>query len=443
MPQNIEGGCQMNINSELLKEKIQAGMGAFAENRYIKSISNGMSSMMTPIIVGSVFTMLANLPIPAYQSFIGKYGINKILSLTISATVNIMALFAVFFIAYHLAKQYQKNGPMAGMLALINFLIVTPLGELKNGDKVISYLPFDWLGAKGLFVAIIVALVTARLYILFIDHDVAIKMPDSVPPAIASSFATLIPGFATSILALIVATICKLTPFGSLSQMIYSCIQIPMEGLGGTFGALIIMDIVIGLLWFFGIHGTFIVYLGIMLPIYMSLDMQNLAAYQAGLPLPHIIGREFFMSYVIFSGTGATIGLNLLMLFKAKSKQYKILGKLAFPTSIFGINEPLAFGTPIVLNPVMLLPYLITPILCSTIAYVSTLIGLVPRLCGVQLPSPTPMIITGFMEGGWRAAALQVVLLFVSIAAYYIPFKIVDKKAYELEQADNSSQVAE
>lgn len=432
----------MSINAEALKDKVQSGMGAFAENKYIKSISNGMASMMTPIIVGSIFTMFINLPIPAYQRFITSHGITNILNLTVSATVNIMALFAVFFIAYHFAKQNKKNGPMSGMLALISFLIVTPLGELKNGDKVTYYLSFDWLGAKGLFVAILMGLITAKLYVFLIDHNVMIRLPDSVPPAISSSFATLIPGFATSIVALLIATVCKMTPFGSLSQIIYSCIQTPLEGLGGTFGALLIMDIAIGILWFFGIHGTFIIWLGIMMPIYLSLDMQNLAAYQAGQPLPNIIGREFFMCFVIFSGTGATIGLNLLMLFKAKSKQYKILGKLALPTSIFGINEPLAFGVPIVLNPIMLLPYLLTPILCSTIAYVSTLIGLVPRLSGVQLPSPTPMIITGFMEGGWRAALLQVILLLLSVAIYYIPFKIIDQKAYELEQADKASKEA-
>lgn len=413
-------------------------MGAFANNRYIKAISNGMIFIMTPIIVGSIFTLLVFLPVKPYTEFINAHGLVPILSLPINFTTNIMALLAVFFIAYNLAQQFKKDGSMAGLLALVSFLIITPTGEAKIGDKTISFIAFEWIGAKGLFVAIVVALITARIYIWCQNKGITVKMPDSVPPAVSKSFGGLIPGFITVILSITISGIFKQTPWKSLDQMIYSCIQVPLEGLGGSYGALIIVLLVIGILWFFGIHGTSIVFAGLMSPIYLALDMQNLTAYQAGAPMPNIIGYQFFVCYVIFSGTGATIGMALLMAFRAKSKQYRILGKLAIPTSIFNINEPILFGTPIVLNPYTLLPFLMTPILNSSIAYFVTAIGLVPRLSGVQIPWPTPIIASGIIEGGWRIAILQLVLVAVSIAVYYIPFLVLDKKAQE--QAGGNSE---
>lgn len=428
----------MKMN-EKTQEKVQSIAAAFAGNKYIQSISKAMMFIITPIIIGSIFTLLANLPIKSYTNFLDSHGITPILNLPATFTTNIMAVLSVFFIAYFLAKQFKKDGTMAGMLALISFFIITPLGDLKTKDGVTNYIPFDWLGAKGLFAAMLVGLITARLYVWFVDKGFTIKMPDSVPPAVSTSFAGLIPGFATSIIALLVAAIFKATPFGSLDQLIYTCIQIPLEGLSGTFGAFIIVNIVIGILWFFGIHGTNIVLLGVMYPLYLALDMQNLAAYQAGKALPNIIGYQFFVCYVIFSGTGATIGLTLLMAFRAKSKQYRTLGRLALPTSIFNINEPITFGTPIVLNPYMLIPYLLAPIMTGSVAYVATVIGLVPRLNGVQIPWSTPIIASGIIEGSWRIAVLQVVLVAVSFAVYYIPFKFIDKKAYAQEHADESS----
>lgn len=414
-----------------IQGKIQESMGAFANNKYIKSISNGMLFIMTPIIVGSIFTLLVNLPIPAYLEFIKNAGLSGILALPVHFTSDIMALFASFFIAYSLAKQFGQDGGMAGLLSLICFLILTPLGSIENGPQ---YISFDWLGAKGLIVAMIVALVISRIYVFFVAKGITIKMPESVPPAVSNSFGGLIPGFAAVILSLVVAALFKSTSFGSLDQMIYTCLQVPLEHIGGSLGALIFLDVFICVLWFFGIHGTSVA-LGIIMPLYVSLDMQNLAAFQAGTQLPNIIGWEFFVCFVIVTGTGVTIGLTLLMAFRAKSQQYKILGRLALPTSLFNINEPITFGTPIVLNPFMLVPFIAAPIANSVIAYIAIATGLVPRLNGVQIPWPTPMIISGFFEGGWRVAALQVVLVFVSVLIYYFPFKIIDAKAYELEKS--------
>jgi PTS system cellobiose-specific IIC component len=432
----------VKILSEKAQNRIQTQMGKFAENKYMKSISNGMIFIMTPIIVGSFFTLFANFPIPAYTDFIKARGIATLLNIPINFTTNIMAVIAVFAIAYNLAQQFKEDGVMAGILALISFLIVTPLGEVKIKNVATDYIPFDWLGAKGLFVAILVGLLTARIYVFCLQKGLSIKMPDGVPPAVSKSFSALIPGFITSTLALIVASIFKITPFGSVDQFIFTFIQTPLQGLSGSFGATLVVVFAISFLWIFGLHGTNIIFAGIMQPLYLALDMQNMAAYSAGQPMPNIVGYQFFVCYVIFSGTGVTIGLTLLMTFCAKSKQYKILGRLGLPTSIFNINEPVIFGTPIVLNPVVAPFFILTPLVTSTIAYVATAIGLVPPCSGVQIPWPTPIIASGILEGSWKIAVLQVVLVIISVAIYSIPFKKLDKAAYEQEQKAQKAQEA-
>jgi len=421
-----------------LQNNISSGMGAFANNKYIKAVSNGMVFIMTPIIIGSIFTLLGNIPINGYSDYLSAHGISQILNLASNFTTNIMAILTVFTVSYSLAKEFKKNASdsaMAGLLSIIGFFIVTPLSQTKIDNVLTDYVSFDWIGEKGLFVAIIIGLLTSRIYIYCLDKGFTIKMPKGVPPAVSSSFAALIPGFTIAILSLIIAAVFKLTPYGSLDQLIYTCVQIPLQGVGGSFGGLLVVIIGVGILWFFGLHGDNILIMGLLYPIYLALDMQNLQAYQAGKVLPNIVGYQFIVCYTEVAGTGITIGLALLMVFLAKSKQFKIIGKLAIPTSCFEINEPVIFGTPIVLNPIMLAPFLLTPLVCSIFAYVATAIGLVPRLNGVQIPWSTPPIISGILEGSWKIAVLQVVIIAISVAIYYIPFKIMDKRAYEMEQS--------
>ena len=182
----------------------------------------------------------------------------------------------------------------------------------------------------------------------------------------------------------------------------------------------------------FGIHGGLVMY-SVAVPLWLSMDYANLAAYNAGDPLPYILGYAFGMLFFQFSGTGNTIGLNLLML-KAKSKRYRTLGKLALPAGICGVNEPIIFGTPIVLNPMLAIPFILNPLISGTLAYLLTIIGILPRLNGIFMFG-IPFGISGFLAGGWRVAAFQLLILIpLSIISYYPFFKKMDAVAYSEEQ---------
>ncbi|MFD2387560.1 PTS transporter subunit EIIC [Enterococcus rivorum] len=151
--------------------------------------------------------------------------------------------------------------------------------------------------------------------------------------------------------------------------------------------------------------------------------------------LPNILNRSFWSVYVILGGSGMTIGLCLLMLFVGKSKQYKTLGKLSIVANLCGINEPIIFGFPLVLNPFMIVPFIVTPIISAVLAYLLTLIDILPRLSYI-IPLGTPVIMSGFIstpDGGWKVALFQIVMILFSGVMYYPFFKMLDKKAYQEE----------
>jgi len=187
------------------------------------------------------------------------------------------------------------------------------------------------------------------------------------------------------------------------------------------------------LLWFFGLHGGNIV-MPILNMLYLPALMENLAAFQNGTVLPNIITQATWMNFASLGGVGGTLGLCILMTFFAKSERYKSLGKLAIAPSICGINEPITFGFPMVLNTTTLIPLIITPIVTFGISYVAMLSGLVPYANGVQPALGTPAVLLGFLCVGWQGAILQVVLIGVQILIWLPFFKISDAQALKEEE---------
>ena len=194
-------------------------------------------------------------------------------------------------------------------------------------------------------------------------------------------------------------------------------------------------------LWAFGIHGTVIIG-AVMDPIWLSLTAENAAAYAAGNPLPNIINTEFQSNFVQLGGAGSTFGLVLCLVLFARAKQYKMLGKLGIAPSIFNINEPIIFGMPIVLNPLLLIPFVLSTMVALVVSYVAMSTGLVPPTNGINLPWTIPPIISGFLLSGWKGAVLQVVTLAITTAIYFPFFKIADNNAYALEQKEEQEQEA-
>ena len=191
----------MNKIMDFLEEKLVPVAAALGSNRYLKAISGGFIAIMSVTIVGSLFTLLCNLPITAYTNWLKTSGLGTILALPSQATIDLIALYAVFFIAYNLAREFEIEGTAgAGLAALVSFMLIT--GRTEDGTYATTY-----LGAKGLFCAMFVALVAARIYVFVVKRGWVIRLPESVPPNVANSFSALIPtGIVISVFLAIAGT---------------------------------------------------------------------------------------------------------------------------------------------------------------------------------------------------------------------------------------------
>ncbi|MGV2622927.1 UNVERIFIED_CONTAM: PTS transporter subunit EIIC [Halobacillus marinus] len=416
------------------QDKMLSIADTIQNNKYLMSVSNGLMASLPILMIGAISIILSSMPFEPYQNFITSIGIKDALGLPATLTIKIMSLYIVFFVAYRLAESHDHDSLAAGTISLMSFLIVTPFQVIEEAQ----YLPFEWLGAQGLFVAMIVGVFSTYLYMKIVDRNLVIKMPESVPPTVQKTFASILPGIIIVALFTIISALFNATSFGSIHQFIYTYLQIPMQYIGGSYWGLLFFVTVSNILWLFGIHGSMVTNV-VAKPLLLSMDLANLAAFQAGEPLPFVISWAFRFLYSLIGGGGCTLGLCLLMAFKAKSKQLKAVGKLSLPTSLFSINEPIIFGVPIVLNPILAIPFIFTPIVTITCAYLTTVSGLIPTPIGVFLPTGTPVLFSAFVQGGILLVLFQVLMIGVTIVCYYPFFKRLDKnRCKEEDKADKN-----
>ncbi|MBP2658355.1 MAG: cellbiose transporter subunit [Firmicutes bacterium] len=421
----------MNFN----KEKIAGIAGMIQSNKYLQALSGGLMLSLPLLIIGAISTLLSALPFEGYQTFIKTAGLKPYLALAANFTIDMIAFYVSFLVAYRLADSYEHDALMAGVSSSIAFLILTPIGVF---DKVAA-IPFQWLGASGLFVAMLVAILSTYLYMLIVNKNWVIKMPAGVPPTVIKTFSSIIPSIVILALFTSINAIFGATEFKNIHNFIYKFLQIPLQHIGGSFWGLCTFIIISQILWMFGVHGSMVTNV-VAKPLLLSMDIANLAAFKAGEPLPFIISWSFRFLYSLLGGGGCTIGLCLLMAFKAKSEQLRTIGKISLPTSFCSINEPLVFGIPIVLNATLAVPYLLTPLLTTTIAYVLTVMGIVPTPIGIFVPTGTPMFFSAFIEGGVMLVILQVILVAFTVICYYPFFRKLDVQKCAEEAAYKNAE---
>ena len=229
-----------------------------------------------------------------------------------------------------------------------------------------------------------------------------------------------------------------MTSFNDIHTFIYKFLQLPLVSVGGTLPAMVIAYIFLHLFWFFGINGSSVVG-AVYNPVLRVLSVENLEAFQAGNPLPNIITGQFQDMFATFGGAGSTLSLLVAMVLVCKSKRIKNLGSLSLLPGIFGINEPIIYGLPMMLNPLMLF-YLFILTINIIIAYFAMAVGLVPYMNGVQLPWDNSYSFSCLLTTGIRGATSQA-LLFVLGVIIYIPFiKIMDKQYLLEESKENENE---
>ena len=363
------------------------------------------------------------------------------------ASFGIMSIFAVMGIANSYVKEEGFEGLPAGMIALVIFLL-TQHSSATNAETnavVTNVIDKTWTGGQGMISAIIVGLFVGWSYSWFLKRDIRIKLPEQVPANVANSFTALIPAAVITTVALVVYVIFDKVFNTTVVEAIYELIQTPMQGVTDTFGGAMMLGFLVPFLWFFGVHGSTLVG-GIMGPILTANSLENTAILNSGKELTianggHIVTQQFLDQFMTVTGAGMTIGIVMFMVVFARSAQFKQLGRLALLPAFFNINEPILFATPVVMNPIMALPFILTPMVSGVITYFSLYTGLVPLFTAVQVPWTTPPIISGFLVGGWRTALLQAVVLVVGFFIY-LPFvRKVDSLNYLQEQGESVEQI--
>ncbi|MFD2627820.1 PTS cellobiose transporter subunit IIC [Oceanobacillus kapialis] len=437
----------MNRFTKFLEEKFMPVAGRIAGQRHLQSLRDGIILTMPLVIIGSFFLILMFIPIPGYEGFManlfGEAWKDK-LGYPVSATFDIMALVASVGVAYNLALKYKLDGLTAGAISLAAFLLATPYTTMftpegsETAYEVGGVIPAALMGSKGLFVALLIGILSTEVYRWVVSKNLTIKMPAGVPPSVAKSFIALVPGFAVIAIVWIIRLIIEATPFESIHNIVGDLLYTPLSAVGGSlFGSLIAVTLII-LLWVAGLHGASIVG-GVMDPIWLSKMDENRIAFQEGMAasdLPNIFTKQFFDIFVFMGGSGATIALVIAILFWAKSKQMKQLGRLSVGPGAFNINEPIIFGMPIVLNPLLIIPFLLTPLVIVVTTYIAMSTGLVPKPIGIAVPWTTPPIIGGYLATGSLAGSiLQLVNIFIGLLIYLPFFKIWDTMKVKEEKA--------
>lgn len=419
----------MNKLTQMLEKYLQPLSQKISSQKDLSAVSAGLARVLPLTIVGSLFFLMANFPIESYKLFLEEIGIQFALMVPYHVTFAIISLYTTFFIAYSYAESEKLDGVAVGIFSLVSFLILTPI---TVGEEGLSY-DFVNLGSRGLFVAILVAIATTRIYRAVVNKKWVIKMPEGVPPFVEKSFSSLIPATLIVILMAIISYIFTITSFGSVHDLIYTALQRPLLGLGGSFGAFVVAYILIQILWWFGIHG-FNVVGAIMLPVWLALDAERLEQIAAGEPITSYVGSAFMTAI-----GGPALAVTLTFLIFAKSKQLKSISKIALPAALFNIAEPVNFGIPTVLNVTLFLPIaVLIPLFNVIVQYLAMVSGIVPALTGVQVPQQVPRGIWGIVQGNWQIGVLQIIMVIANIAILYPFAKVYDNQILEKEKQSES-----
>ena len=429
-------------SSDWFERYLVPPLGTLASNIYLQAVRDAFIIFTLPLIIaGSLFLIIANPPFPFLDNLVSNYK-NAIL-VPFQLSFGLMALFLAFGVAYSLA-QYRRTEPVQpGILAMVLFLVatvpVTDLTTLKLGD----ILPY--LGGQGLLVAILIGIMTTEVMRWFRGSRFTIRLPKSVPKNVTRAFEALVPTFL--LLTLVWGLEWFISSYtvsidGKNAQLTLPILLMqvfkPLVAVQDSYPAALAEIVLMMLLWSVGIHGMNIV-TAIAAPFWFTTLASNATGGHG------IVTEPFFHIFAHLGGSGATWPLVVYMLL-SRSAQLRTVGKIALGPAIFNINEPVTFGVPMALNPLMMIPFVLVPVIIVTINYLVFSVGLVHVPVVIQ-PFTVPLGISGFVATGGdiRGSILQFFDLAVSALIYFPFFRAWERilVAREEDASQHSQQAVE
>ncbi|MRJ46803.1 PTS sugar transporter subunit IIC [Fundicoccus ignavus] len=427
-------------------DKLSNSLGAVANRinnwRYIKVIKNAFAALLPVIIAGAFGTLFSAMVFDSTNGlarigFLSWLEQLKPISASISyVTLSFLTIYAVFLIGIELAKLNNVKGVFPGIVAVMSYLAINPtFVEFADGDTmhiVENVLGKQYTDTKGLFLGMFVAIISIELYSWLENQDrLNIKMPDNVPSNVSASFSALLPTVLTVSAMAALGFAIKATTGLYAYDIMYKMIQEPLEGIIQGLPGILFLIFIAQLFWVIGIHGNQMVK-PIREPLLLGAIAINTDAFNAGKELPNIITMPFWDMYMSIGGSGVTIGLLIAIFLVTKRKDYLQIAKISAAPGIFNINEPLIFGLPIMLNPILAIPFILTPMVTGAIGYFATAVGFAGKAV-VMVPWPTPPIINAYIAtaGNIGAVITQIICIVVAVLIY-LPFvKVADRMVKE------------
>ena len=398
------------------------------EQKHLQAIKDGMISIIPIIIIGS-FSILPIAFINIVQSGAAHDFVLSNLGIFTypdKFTNGLLSVYAAYFIAQSLGTSYGMKSKQIGIMSIVVHLILS--GVMIEGG-----LGTQYLGAEGLFTAIVSAIMSVEISRFLINKNLLIRLPKSVPDMVGDSFSSLVPlivnvVIATAIVSLTTALAGKVFP-----ELIMALLA-PAISTMDTLPALLIVVFLTQLLWFFGLHGAAITS-AVWAPFAIQYAAENIDAFTAGGVPTHFFTFGLFYAILQVTGSGLTLGL-VVMMMKSKAKNLSAMGKVAVVPSLFGINEPVIFGTPIILNPFLFIPFVFGPLIITAITFFSMRTGLV----GLPISNPPGFLPPGvgafLLTLDWKAFVLVFVNLALMTLIYYPFFKAMEAEELRKESEE-------
>lgn len=430
----------MNKFIEWLEKNIMPKANKLATERHLKAIRDTFMTILPPIFFGGIIAVINSAPVTetTTNGFLlawAKFAANNsaILSWLNTVTLGFLSLYVCIGVTYYLAKSYKMETFLPIIISVAGYCMLTIDPQEVSFGNVLGQLTY--FDGKGILVALFVSIMTVELYRVLYDHKVGwIKMPDSVPPALMVSFGSLVPCLIVLGIDSLIFILCKTFAGTCFAAVVINFLSPAVEATDNI-GFALLVAFLLNFGWFFGIHDT--VWSGFLSPIEYGTLSVNAAAQAAGQALPHVFTVSFWCYFGIIGGLGNCLALGLLCL-RSKNKEVKTIGKLGIVPAFFGISEPITFGLPIMLNPLMFVPSIVTSIVNVVISYLlmsANIIGRTYAMLSYNMPS---IFGAFFSTGDWKASVLIVVLIVLDMLIYY-PFLKAHERTLEQQTAEGSN----
>lgn len=419
-------------------QKFILPIGTFlSTEKHFASISAGLQASVGISIIAA-FVQIAKTVIGMFAeggvlanalgfSFSWAASAQTVLSVPYDMTMGLLAVIVAFAIAFNLAKFYKMNQLSTGIVAMLMFImVVAPIQTvtLADGTSTFTGLNSTWLGAPGLFTAILLSLASVEISYFAIKRNWVVRMPDVVPQFLQDSFTSMIPLLLNTLVLYGLNAVLKLTIGLDIPSVIFAVFAVPVSLILGSVPGMFVVIIFALLLWTVGVHGTMIVY-PFLIPIMIGAITTNAELVAQG-QAPVFNAAFLFSAVALAGGTGNTLGLALLSKYKAKSEQLKAIGQVSWLPGIFGVNEPVIFGMPIAFNPILAIPFILQGLVMAVLLWIGYSIGLLTPSF-ILIMSLMPIGVGEFLGTlSWKNSLFSWLMVPVTTLIYYPFFKVYD-----------------